>query len=93
MSNLTTIVMKQVPISELMDTKTWRQTVDGCYEPAIGGTDFSDCVCCDLSKLPPGMAKARPLDMTDLMLALRGITKTVSRADIQKYVDFCANAK
>lgn len=76
-----------------MDAKIWRLTADGYYEPATGSIDFSNCVCCNLSELPPGMAKTRPLSMVDLMVALKDATRTVSQADIQKYIDFCANSK
>lgn len=74
-----------------MDAKIWRLTPEGYYEPAIGSMDFTACIWCDLSELPPGMAKARPLTMNDLMVALKDITRTVSKTDIQKYVDFCSN--
>lgn len=73
-----------VPIIELENTKIWKIREDGFYE-AIGQHDFSSCICCDVTELPPKTVVVRDVELKDFMSAVHDIRKTVSDSDIQKY--------
>ncbi|KAJ8924436.1 hypothetical protein NQ315_007232 [Exocentrus adspersus] len=79
-----------LPITELEDTKIWKPSEDGFYEPIVTAEDFNrdDIVCCDLSDLPFGSVRTRPVQMLDLFNSLDDITPTVSVTDIKKYETF-----
>lgn len=78
------------PITELEDTKIWKYTVDGFYEPVIKTDDFNleDIICCELDDLPRGSVRARPVQILDLLNSLDGVMTTVSAANIRKFEAF-----
>ncbi|XP_072393780.1 uncharacterized protein [Diabrotica undecimpunctata] len=78
-----------LPILELEDTKIWKTSSDGFYEP-IQPHDFDleDIICSELDDLPPCSVRARSAQPTDLENAFDGINVTVKRNDIAKYIEF-----
>jgi vacuolar protein-sorting-associated protein 4 len=78
-----------IPLHELEDTKIWKHTEEGFYEPVLGEQDFSNVICSELSDLPPNSVKARKLQMNDLLNAVDTVVRTVTQSDVKKYERFC----
>lgn len=78
------------PIMELEDTKIWKYTADGFYEPIVNTDDFSleNIVCCDLYDLPHESVRARPLQALDFLNSLNDMTATVSATNVEKFESF-----
>ncbi|KAJ8963081.1 hypothetical protein NQ318_018545 [Aromia moschata] len=89
LSNLVNCALN-VPLVELEDTKIWKATPDGFYEPVVNSEDFNveDIICSQLSDLPYGSVRARPVQLLDLMNSLDNVAATVSPAEIKKYESF-----
>ncbi|XP_044265367.1 suppressor protein of bem1/bed5 double mutants-like [Tribolium madens] len=77
-----------IPLNELEDTKIWKCSDDGFYEPIMGEQDFSKVVCSELQDLPSNSVKARNVQMNDFFIASDSVKCTVSQSDVKKYENF-----
>ncbi|RZC36944.1 AAA, RuvB N and/or TIP49 domain containing protein, partial [Asbolus verrucosus] len=89
-SDLSDVVQSalNIPLNELEDTKIWKCSNDGFYEPVLGEQDFCNVICSELSDLPSNSVKARQVHMTDLLNAVDHVMRTVSPIDVKKYEHF-----
>lgn len=77
-----------MPITELQDTKIWKITDDGFYEPVQSEQDFYRVVCSEINDLPSNTVRARKANISDLMYATGSVKATVSESEINKYCNF-----
>ncbi|EFA06582.2 uncharacterized protein LOC663681 [Tribolium castaneum] len=78
-----------IPLKELEDTKIWKCSDDGFYEPVMGEQDLSKVVCSELQDLPSNSIKERSVQMNDFLIAADSVKSTVSPNDVRKYENFC----
>lgn len=89
-SDLSNIVQTalNLPITELQDTKIWKITDDGFYEPVQSGQDFNRVVCSEINDLPSNTVRARKTNISDLLFATESVKATVPQNEINKYCNF-----
>lgn len=77
------------PIMELENEEIWK--IDGdTYRPRNLSDDFSNLAFKRLEELPPGTARARPVEFRDLYGALNYVGKTVSKEEVEKYQSYAS---
>ncbi|KAF2897654.1 hypothetical protein ILUMI_08521 [Ignelater luminosus] len=77
-----------IPLTELIDNKSWVVVNDNLYQPASVNHSFTSLIQCDVQELPPKSVQARNIQFTDLMAAANAVKKTISDADIKRYEMF-----
>ena len=75
------------PIMELGNEEIWKIEGD-TYRPHKLSDNFSNVVFKSLEELPPGTARARPVELSDLYRALSYVGKTVSDEEVQNYESY-----